>query len=304
MSEALPLISVVIPVYNRANTLLAALQSVFDQTLQDFEIIVVDDGSSDDPEAVVRQLNDPRVRYTRQDNQGANVARNLGISLARGKWIALLDSDDRFLPHHLSVAYNRLKGTKSAYFSRVIVDRGNGSTFLKPPRGPKSGEPLSEYLCCDAGFVQTSTLVLPSQAAKSVQYLDWLPYGQDVDYALRLDAAGVDLVYNPNPGAVWDDVQTGKRISSASRGAIRDRWAEENRHLLTRKAYAGFRGWRSAKAYAEGGQTMTGLRLYAKAAAKGAYSPRHAARVGLQVLLAGGSYQRLVKLALKFKSAS
>ena len=301
MPNASPLVSVVIPAYNRSATLGAAIGSVFDQSIQDFEIIVIDDGSSDDPESVIRELSDDRIRYVRQENSGANVARNHGISLAKGKFVALLDSDDRFLPHHLETAINRLGDEDGVYFARVIADRGQGQTFLKPPRGPRPNEPLSEYLCCDTGFVQTSTLVLPTHIAKTVRYLDWLPYGQDVDYALRLANAGLPFHFNSDPAAIWDDVQTGKRISSVSRGAVRDRWANEHRELLPARAYTGFRGWRSAKAYSESGETLKGLGLFAKAAVKRAYPSKHAARIFLQVLLAGGGYQRIVGHVLSAK---
>ncbi|WP_336973167.1 glycosyltransferase family 2 protein [Sphingobium aromaticiconvertens] len=294
-----PLFSVVIPAYNRAHCLKETIRSVQEQSVQDFEIVIVDDGSKDDTQALIEGLSDPRIHYVRQDNAGANVARNHGIRLARGKYVALLDSDDRFLPHHLQSAATLLGDDRAAYFARVIVDRGTEQTFLKPPRGPRKGEPLSEYLCCDMGFVQTSTLVLPLGVAQSIPYLEWLPYGQDVDYALRLAHAGIPLRYADQADAIWDDVQSGKRISSQSRGTVRDRWASENADLLTQRARRGFRGWRSAKAYAEGGQWVKGVSLSLKATASGAYPAKHAARVFLQVALAGGAYQKLVGTALK-----
>ncbi|MDV3482254.1 glycosyltransferase family 2 protein [Sphingobium yanoikuyae] len=294
-----PQFSVVIPAFNRAHMLPMAIASIQAQTVQDFEIIVVDDGSSDNTQDAVEKLGDNRIHYIFQDNAGANLARNNGISCSRGKYVALLDSDDKFLPHHLETAAKTLGDDKAAYFARVIADRGGGRTFLKPPRGPRPNEPLSEYLCCDMGFVQTSTLVLHHSVAKEIQYLDWLPYGQDVDYALRIIAAGYDLRYADQADAVWNDIQNGRRISSGSRGPIRDRWAEENSHLLTKRALAGFRGWRSAKAYAEGGEMLKGLKLFARAAATGAYPPKHAARVFLQVALANGGYQKIAGLLFK-----
>lgn len=301
ISPEKPLFSVIIPTYNRSHSLPAAIRSVQEQGIQDFEIIVVDDGSKDDIQMVLESLGDSRIRYVRQENSGANAARNRGISLAQGKYVALLDSDDRFLPHHLESAATALGDDDAAYFARVIADRGTGKTFLKPPRGPRAGEPLSEYLCCDMGFVQTSTLVLPTPIAQLIRYLEWLPYGQDVDYALRLAHAGIELRYSEKADAIWDDVQTGKRISSQSRGSVRDRWVRENPELLTRRAQRGFRGWRSAKAYAEGGELLKALGLFTKAAATGSYSAKHGMRVFLQLALAGGAYQKLVGIALKLR---
>ena len=94
------MVSIVIPCYNRAWILEEAIRSVFDQHFQDFELIVVDDGSTDDTAELLAAY--PRIRTTRQDHAGVSSARNLGISLARGTYIAFLDSDDLWLPEKLS----------------------------------------------------------------------------------------------------------------------------------------------------------------------------------------------------------
>jgi glycosyltransferase involved in cell wall biosynthesis len=95
-------VSVIIPAYNRAHSVGRAIRSVLNQTYQGFEIILVDDGSTDDTEGVVRSLNDDRIRYIRHDeNKGAAAARNTGITAALGKYIAFQDSDDEWLPEKL-----------------------------------------------------------------------------------------------------------------------------------------------------------------------------------------------------------
>lgn len=89
-----PMVTVIIPTYNRAGYIGKAIQSVLDQTWQNFEIIVVDDGSEDDTERVVRQFNDSRIKYMRSDqNYGACHARNIGIGEAMSEYTAFLDSD-------------------------------------------------------------------------------------------------------------------------------------------------------------------------------------------------------------------
>ena len=93
-----PFFSVVIPVYNRAAQLGHALRSVLAGSEQDFEIIVVDDGSTDDPLRVVEELADPRILFLRQENAGSGAARNSGIDKARGRYIAFLDSTMRSCP--------------------------------------------------------------------------------------------------------------------------------------------------------------------------------------------------------------
>lgn len=97
MSSALPRISVIIPAYNQARYLPMAIQSVLAQTYRDFEIIVVDDGSTDDTSVVAKGFG-TIVRYVRQENRGLAGARNTGIRLARGQFLAPLDSDDEWVP--------------------------------------------------------------------------------------------------------------------------------------------------------------------------------------------------------------
>jgi glycosyltransferase involved in cell wall biosynthesis len=97
-----PNVSVILPTFNRACSLSAAIMSVLTQSYQDLELIVVDDGSSEDVEGLVRCIRDPRVTYIRRHvNGGAAAARNTGISHAKGKFIAFQDSDDLWLPGKL-----------------------------------------------------------------------------------------------------------------------------------------------------------------------------------------------------------
>jgi glycosyltransferase involved in cell wall biosynthesis len=98
-----PKISVILPVHNRADVLPRAIESVLDQELREFELIVVDDGSTDDSAQVAQSFGDDRIQLIRLDhNRGGNVARNQGIRAAGAPLIAFLDSDDRYLPNKLA----------------------------------------------------------------------------------------------------------------------------------------------------------------------------------------------------------
>jgi len=94
-------VSVVIPTYNRANIISRTINSVLNQTFQNFEIVIIDDGSSDDTEQIIKKFNDERVKYIKQQNSGPSNARNNGIKKAEGRYIAFLDSDDEWLPQKL-----------------------------------------------------------------------------------------------------------------------------------------------------------------------------------------------------------
>jgi glycosyltransferase involved in cell wall biosynthesis len=98
-----PAVSVIIPTFNRAGTLPRAIKSVFEQTLKDWELIVVDDASVDGTPQLIRGLSDGRIKYLRhENNRGPSGARNSGIEAARGTYIAFLDSDDEWLPEKLA----------------------------------------------------------------------------------------------------------------------------------------------------------------------------------------------------------
>lgn len=95
------MISIVIPLYNKEKQIGLALQSVFQQTYQDFEIIIVDDGSTDQSAEVVKKSNDKRIKLFQQKNAGVSAARNQGVEIAQGEWIAFLDADDEWMPEYL-----------------------------------------------------------------------------------------------------------------------------------------------------------------------------------------------------------
>lgn len=106
MRDEQPLVSVIIPVYNGARFLRAALESVFAQTYRPIEVIVVDDGSADDSGVIAQSF--PEVRYVRQQNEGVAAARNNGIQIARGEFLAFLDQDDLWTPEKLKVQVDHL----------------------------------------------------------------------------------------------------------------------------------------------------------------------------------------------------
>ena len=95
----MPKISVIIPTYNRAYIIEDAIKSIMSQSCTGLEVIVIDDGSTDDTQAIVESINDPRLHYYYKSNGGVSSARNFGIAKARGQFVAFLDSDD-FWPNN------------------------------------------------------------------------------------------------------------------------------------------------------------------------------------------------------------
>ncbi len=119
-----PCVSVVIPTFNRAQSVGKAIDSVLAQTFQDFEVIVVDDGSKDDTARILAGFGDG-IRFISQENQGVSAARNAGIRLARGKWVAFLDSDDEWHPTKLQRQVDCLEKLRTKVcFARCVTERG------------------------------------------------------------------------------------------------------------------------------------------------------------------------------------
>jgi glycosyltransferase involved in cell wall biosynthesis len=108
-----PTVSVVIPLYNKGKYVERALTSVLAQTYQPFEIIVIDDGSTDDGPEKVLKLNDPGIILIRQENRGPGAARNAGLAMAKGKYVSFLDADDEWLPSFLETGLLLLKDDKA-----------------------------------------------------------------------------------------------------------------------------------------------------------------------------------------------
>ncbi len=146
------LVSVIVPTYNRRETIQAAIASVQRQTFADWELIVVDDGSTDDTADLI-EGSDPRIVLIRQKNQGVNGARNNGMLRARGQYIAFLDSDDEWLPHHLelSVAFFRAFPGEDFLSGEFCEDGGSRGLvyFLRsaltewyPPLAERAGSSL------------------------------------------------------------------------------------------------------------------------------------------------------------------
>lgn len=116
-----PRFSVVVPLYDKVDSIAATLRSVLAQTLSPLEVVVIDDGSRDGSGDVVAALGDPRIHLIRQANGGEAAARNAGVAAARGDWIALIDGDDLWYPDHLAT----LAGVADAFPDVALVSAGS-----------------------------------------------------------------------------------------------------------------------------------------------------------------------------------
>jgi len=203
-SGSTPLVSVIIPAFQAHQHIARALESVFAQTFQNFEIIVVNDGSPDTSllEAALENYRN-RVRYIEQENQGPSGARNRAILEARGHWVAFLDSDDSWLPDHLAKQMELLSTNPSldlAYADSVLVraDKPIGRAFEIEPQHP----PVTfESLLCERCTVATSTAVARRQAVIDAGLFDSrFRRCEDFDLWLRMSFRGAKMNFNTEPG--------------------------------------------------------------------------------------------------------
>lgn len=123
-----PTVSIIIPTYNRAHLIERAIESVLHQTYQDFELIIIDDGSTDNTDDIINkfQKKDDRIIYLKHDrNKGGSAARNTGIKASRGEYIAFLDSDDEWLPEKLEKQMDFFESNNYGfiYCNMIIEDK-------------------------------------------------------------------------------------------------------------------------------------------------------------------------------------
>ena len=185
-----PAVSVVLPTYNRAPLLGRALRSVLGQSYGDFEVLVIDDGSTDETAGVVAAVGDPRVRYVRlARNTGAGAARNVGIRMSRGKFLAFQDSDDEWLPSKLAKqmsAFGRGPSGLGVVYSDMQRVWGDGTTTYRAAPDVLPGRLVGTwfYQVCDLGV--QSTLIRREWLDAAGHFNEELPALEDLEMFIRL----------------------------------------------------------------------------------------------------------------------
>ena len=176
------MISVVLPSYNRAHILPRAIESILGQTYKDIELIIVDDGSSDNTAEVVGSFSDSRIVYVRQENAGACAARNNGIAHARGDYIAFQDSDDIWHHDKLEKQLATLQNTGAdivfCRMNRMVGGEKVGlvSDYFHEGFLPKDEVPMS---------IGTQTLVGKSEVFKQERFDSEMPRFQEFEMLVR-----------------------------------------------------------------------------------------------------------------------
>jgi hypothetical protein len=179
----MPQVSVIIPTYNHAQFLRGAIESVLHQSFKDYEIIIIDDGSTDSTQQVVK----PYLKsclYIYQENKGRGGARNTGLKKAQGEYIAFLDADDLWLPEKLKIQINYLKAHPELafVFSDFIVISSSGEKIRHIGGFKKDLLHLIQE-----NFIPTLTVVAKKECFEKVGFFnETLPYAEDYEMWLRI----------------------------------------------------------------------------------------------------------------------
>ena len=183
------MISIVIPLYNKKGLITRTLRSVINQTFQDFEIVIVDDGSTDGSVDVVKEINDSRIRIISQENQGVSVARNTGIQEAKSDYVALLDADDEWFPDFLENLIDLIEKYPECQFfasKYELRDEKGGVIPIILNKIPFEGESgiLSNYFevaTCSSPPLWSSTICFTKEAIRSVGgFPEGIKVGEDL----------------------------------------------------------------------------------------------------------------------------
>jgi len=253
------LVSVVIPTIRRPKLVLRALSSVFRQTYQKLEAIVVVDGPDEETIAALGSIDDPRLRViVNPRSLTAAGARNVGADHAIGEWLAFLDDDDEWLPGKIETQLafaSRRDAILVSCLSRVVTPT---ASFTRPLVAYDNSVPLDEYLFDrrslfgSTNFIQTSSYLMPRSLFDKVRFNVNSPH-DDWDFILRLSKQlGVRIEMAPEILVILYSEE--QRPSLSTNGSWRDSlvWIDGIRSLVTRRAYSGFClcvvGSRAAKA--------------------------------------------------------
>jgi glycosyltransferase involved in cell wall biosynthesis len=244
-----PLVSVIIPCYNTADFVAETLDSVLAQTYQSFEVIVVNDGSPD-TDALERVL-DPyrgRIAYIRKENGGVSSARNCGIRISNGELIAVIDSDDMWVPEYLAFQVDQLNANPSAdivYPNAVFFGAGESGRWLAMKPSSPMPEVTFSSLVTEACVVVTSVLARKTALQRAGLYDETLGRCEDFDLWLRCVKSGSRIIYHHNvllryrrrPGSLSSDpaIMAANAAKVLRKALTKIQLSDDERNLIERK---------------------------------------------------------------------
>jgi len=269
----MPFFSIIIPLYNKEDSIDRTLQSVLVQTHKDYEIVIINDGSTDSSEAVVSNFKDQRIRYLSTENRGVSRARNLGIEKSKGVLIAFLDADDYWYPNHLEILYQLyLKYPKAGLYTTTYEKRFHkNSIFLANFKGINSTE--QSFMIVDDFFdhntidaiAWTSVCAVPKNILVSIGGFDMsITHGEDTDLWIRIAlkhqvtlATYITAIYH------LDTINRSEEVDIIKKRFLKfSKFVKEEKHNLSLKKYLDYNRYAIAMQYKMSGDDVSAKRYF------------------------------------------
>jgi glycosyltransferase involved in cell wall biosynthesis len=287
------LVSVITPTYNRADKLPRAIESVLSQTHTGIEHIIVDDASTDNTEEIVKNYDDPRVRYIKHEsNERQAAARNTGIEVGNGKYIAFIDSDDEWLPTKLEKQIELIESCNKS-FAGVYCDGKTirnsrikdffASVFPYEIRNEGQEELIRDILTMQGNISAGSSLLVRTEVARSIGGFDEsLPRHEDLDFTLRILYEGKIGYVDEELFVVYESADPSSEMMAKSKAEYLSKHSKtierlENQGYPVRR----YHNFHLARCFFSDGKIQSGLEHIASASAS---NPRQYLRLGVAII--------------------
>lgn len=306
-----PLVTIIIPSFNRAHIITTAVKSALDQTYQNIEVIVVDDGSSDNTEEILRTAfpNDLRLRYYRHfPNRGGNYARNRGIDLARGEYVTFLDSDDTYLPTKVEkqvAATRTLDPTRPHVVQCQImyIENGKKPEYIAPITGKPSAQSAADYIFLHHGESHMPLLLISTSHARAIRFNEQLPKLQDCDWYIRVFDDNPEYAFVAEALATYVTHHSDDQISKTlPPHDVMAAWVSSLGTRLSARSRAYLQATKLALSAANEGRRLLVLK-YIKEGIRHNVMPQHGMiALGARILLPQRLHTAIIPFARRFKA--
>jgi teichuronic acid biosynthesis glycosyltransferase TuaG len=188
-----PLVSVIMPAYNAAAYIEEAIQSVLNQTYQNWELLIVNDGSKDDTEAKIKAFEDTRIHYFKQENQGVSAARNLALKNMKGDFFCFLDADDAYPPKSIEARLKVFKESEDIYFvdGTVLKKDADLKETLSVKKHTFVGDPRSALIRLDGSCFFGPSWMIRRDIDRTYQMKVGMTHAEDLFFYISISDKGI-----------------------------------------------------------------------------------------------------------------
>lgn len=302
-----PLISVIIPTYNRENIIVNTINSVLKQTYSNFELLIIDDASTDNTEQKINEIKDKRIKYIKlPTNTKGTKPRNVGIKLSQGDFIAFLDSDDCWLPDKLEkqikFIYNSGLYNKNLLCFTGVIFKDKEYCKEKLNKPLYKDEDIMDYILVRNNTVQTSTFMVTSSIAKKTLFDSNLKRHQDWDFCIRLRNNNTNFLYLPDCLTIYNIDNSFARIGNTYKNEeVSLKWLERRKDDLSIKAQWAFKVKTITNFYIQRKERKKALKTLVKAYFYQGINHKIFIKYLIKLILTNKSREKIKRILYKLK---